>query len=165
MDRPRIDVRRLERAARERFVMSARGPHGPSHWERVRENGLRIAEHTGADAEIVEAFALLHDCCRESEGVDPEHGQRAAEFASSLRGTLIHIEDEEFERLTEALRDHSRGKTSRDVQIGTCWDADRLDLGRVGRKPKARLMSTEYARRSKIIRWAYRRSRSRGDRR
>jgi len=35
---------------------------------------------------------------------------------------------------------------SDDVTIGTCWDADRLDLGRVSIKPEAKHMSTAYAR-------------------
>jgi uncharacterized protein len=42
----------------------------------------------------------------------------------------------------------------------TCWDADRLDLGRVGKRPSPRFLGTEYARRKDTIEWAYRRSRS-----
>ena len=48
---------------------------------------------------------------------------------------------------------------SDDPIIGTCWDADRLDLGRVGVKPNPKLLSTERARSKAVIDWAYNRSR------
>jgi uncharacterized protein len=40
------------------------------------------------------------------------------------------------------IRRHAEGHTSDDPTIGVCWDADRLDLGRVGMRPRARYMST-----------------------
>ena len=36
-----------------------------------------------------------------------------------------------MQQLTEACRDHSMGRLSRDLTIQVCWDADRLDLGRL----------------------------------
>ncbi len=36
---------------------------------------------------------------------------------------------------------HSNGAVDADPTVQTCWDADRLDLGRVGIKPAARYMS------------------------
>ena len=38
--------------------------------------------------------------------------------------------------LTEALIHHSEGYIEGDVTVRVCWDADRLDLGRVGIEPK-----------------------------
>jgi uncharacterized protein len=35
--------------------------------------------------------------------------------------------------------------------IGTCWDADRLDLGRVGARPDPKYMSTEARKRAARI--------------
>jgi hypothetical protein len=40
---------------------------------------------------------------------------------------------------------HSNGAVDADPTIQTCWDADRLDLGRVGIKPPARYLSLEAA--------------------
>jgi uncharacterized protein len=153
------DFQQVVRAAKQRFVLDLHGIHGVPHWQRVRENGLRIARHSGANRLIVELFAFLHDCCREDDRSDPGHGERAAEFALSLRGTLIHLGEEEFALLYQAIRDHELGLTRGDVTVLTCWDADRLDLGRVRKRPSRRYLGTEYARRKETIEWAYRRSR------
>jgi uncharacterized protein len=40
------------------------------------------------------------------------------------------------------VRYHTSGLTSPDPTIGTCWDADRLDIGRVGITPCGHYMST-----------------------
>jgi uncharacterized protein len=40
------------------------------------------------------------------------------------------------------------------VTIQTCWDADRLDLGRVGVTPHPSRLCTEVARRPEILEWA-----------
>src|SRR5262245_9077553 len=105
------DVSLVLQVARERFTMDPCGIHGQTHWHRVRENGLRVAKHSGANKLIVELFAYLHDCCREHDGGDPEHGERAAEFAASLRGSVIHLEEADFMHLYLAIRNHSRGGT------------------------------------------------------
>jgi uncharacterized protein len=153
------DFRQVVRAARGRFVLDLHGIHGVPHWQRVCENGLRIAKHSGADPLIVELFAYLHDCCREDDRSDPGHGERAAQFSESLRGTVLHLSDADFAILHEAIRDHELGLTRGDVTARTCWDADRLDLGRVRRRPDPRYLGTEYARRQETIAWAYKRSR------
>ena len=38
--------------------------------------------------------------------------------------------------------------------IQTCWDADRLDLGRVGITPDPSWLCTEAAKRPEVIAWA-----------
>jgi hypothetical protein len=63
------------------------------------------------------------------------HGERAALFIESLRGSLLHLKDEDFLLLYEAIRDHELGLTRGNVTVITCWDADRLDLGRVRTRP------------------------------
>ena len=154
------DFHQVVCAAKQRFVLDLHGIHGVPHWQRVRENGLRIAKHSGAKRLIVELFAYLHDCCREDDRSDPGHGERAADFTASLRGTLIHLSEEDFVLLHEAIRDHELGLTKGDRTVLTCWDADRLDLGRVRRRPNPSYLCTEYARRKETIEWAYKRSRS-----
>ena len=59
--------------------------HGPNHWQRVHDFGLKIAESSGADVLVVKLFALFHDSRRENDGHDPGHGLRGAEFAKEYR--------------------------------------------------------------------------------
>jgi uncharacterized protein len=158
-DLPTTNFEAVARAARQRFVLDLHGIHGVAHWQRVRENGLRIARASGADRLIVELFAFLHDCCREDDRSDPGHGERAAHFAESLRGTLLHLPDDDFVLLYTAIRDHELGLSRGDVTVRTCWDADRLDLGRVGIRPNPVYLCTEHARKKEIIEWAWKRSR------
>ena len=120
--------------------------HGPDHWRRVERNGLLLATRTGADVTVVRLFALFHDSRRVHDGWDDGHGARGAEFAASLRGSEYMLDDNRFELLRYACVWHTDGKYHEDPTIGTCWDADRLDLGRVGIIPDATFMSTEFGR-------------------
>ena len=150
---------------REHFVLEwRRGLHGVQHWGRVRRNGLLLAERTGASRRVVSLFAFLHDSCRWSDRNDAEHGPRAAAFVEQLRDdALVSLSDEEAQLLAFACRHHSEGMLDADVTIQTCWDADRLDLGRVGIRPDPRLLCTPAARDRKLIAWAHARStRTRG---
>jgi uncharacterized protein len=58
---------------RDQYALNWYGLHGISHFKRVRENGLRLAESTGAMSNIVELFAFLHDCKRLNDARDPGH--------------------------------------------------------------------------------------------
>lgn len=107
---------------------------------------------------MVELFALLHDTQRENEYVDPEHGWRAARFAEKLAGDVFQISEGDLSLLVLACEGHSHGRTEGDVTVATCWDADRLDLGRVGIRPRPERLCTEAARDPKVISWAYARS-------
>jgi uncharacterized protein len=136
------------------YVLPLDGDHGVAHWARVLENGLRLAEETGADIQVVELFAILHDCRRTSEGLDPKHGPRAAAYAEELRGRLVDLPDRAFRVLHHACAGHTRQRTHADITIQTCWDADRLDLGRVGITPNPSLLCTDAARRPEVVEWA-----------
>ncbi len=119
--------------------------HGPTHWAGVAAAGHTLCELTPeADRELVLYFAMLHDSMRETDGLDPDHGARAAELAERLHesGDLDLAEDR-LATLEEALTYHDKGQTSADPTIGACWDSDRLNLWRVGITPEASLMSTE----------------------
>jgi uncharacterized protein len=150
------DYPAILQAILEHYALPLNGDHGIIHWARVHENGLKVAESSGADTEVVKLFALFHDSRRINEHHDPGHGHRGGELAKSLRGTLIHLDDERFDLLYEACRLHTNGLTTGDVTLRTCWDADRLDLGRVGTVPAAHLLCTDAGR--KLIRWADRRA-------
>jgi uncharacterized protein len=147
---------------RSEFAIEWDGLHGMSHWLRVHENGLWLAERTGASLVVVELFAFFHDSKRRSNGRDPEHGPRAAEFVRSLRDQLIVLPDDDFEHLVFACAYHTDGLIEADATVQTCWDADRLDLGRVGIRPKANYLCTAAARDPQAIEWAWARSRGQG---
>jgi uncharacterized protein len=137
----------------EDYALPIRGFHGVVHWARVLENGQRLAVATGANLEIVTLFALFHDSRRVNEHSDFGHGHRGARYARSLRGKLIHLDDADFDLLFEACRLHTDGLTDGDVTLQTCWDADRLDLGRVGITPDPDQLCTDAAR--ELIDWAH----------
>jgi uncharacterized protein len=120
--------------------------HGPDHWRRVERNGLLLATRTGADIAVVRLFALFHDSRRENDGWDHGHGMRGAEYAATLRGSAYILSDDRFEILRYACVWHTDGKHHNDPTIATCWDADRLDLGRVGIIPDPAFMSTDFGR-------------------
>jgi len=105
-----------------------------------------LAKRSSADTEVMRLFALIHDCKRQDDFADSGHGVRAAEFAATIRHLLPALDQANFERLQLACALHSDGQTHPDPTIGTCWDADRLDLTRVGAVPDARLMSTDLGR-------------------
>jgi uncharacterized protein len=130
---------------------SASSPiHGLTHWRRVFENGLIIAKESGANIELIELFALFHDSCHLNDGKDPDHGRRAAEWVASMRSDLPDLSEDLFQYLLEALRDHTHVRNTGNIHIATCWDADRLDLERVGKTLKEKYMNTEIGR--KIVR-------------
>ncbi len=143
----------LEEILRE-YELPWSGIHGLSHWGRVLENGLRLAEVTGANPDVVTLFALFHDARRVNEGSDPGHGRRGADLAASLRGVLFDLGDEDFELLYTACDLHADGLTDGDVTVQTCWDADRLDLARVGISPHPDLLCTVAARDHGLLAWA-----------
>ena len=130
------------------------GVHGPAHWARVLANGTRLADRTNADIEVVELFSIFHDCRRVNEGTDRGHGRRGAEFAESLRDSVIDLDERRFALLKHACAHHTDGGTEGDITVQTCWDADRLDLGRVGKTPDPRYLCTDAAKDYDMIRWA-----------
>jgi len=130
------------------------GKHGVSHWGRVLDIGLRLANSTGAQSRIVMLFAIFHDARRETEYSDPGHGRRGADLATILRPKYSPISDREFELLRYACEYHADGLTNADITVQTCWDADRLDLWRVGQSPQSDLLCTQAARDMEIQKWA-----------
>ena len=55
-----------------------------------------------------------------------------SEFAAELRGKVFNLNDDDFDLLFVACAGHMDHLTDDDSTVQTCWDADRLDLGRVG---------------------------------
>jgi len=142
----KIDYDQLWQHVTAQFHTAEYSVHGPSHWRRVERNGLVLASRTSADIIVVRLFAVFHDSRRLNEDVDDGHGARGAEYATTLRGTLFELADDAFELLHHACTFHTDGQQHENPTIGTCWDADRLDLGRVGIIPSKEFMSTEFGR-------------------
>lgn len=83
---------------------------------------------------------------RENEHQDPEHGARATKYIKKHQA-LLDLSAEQLKTLCCACSGHTHGKKSLCVTIQTCWDADRLDLGRVGIVPDSRFLLTDEAKR------------------
>jgi uncharacterized protein len=127
------------------FKLDWDGIHGANHWARVLHHGKTIGELRQADLLVVELFGFLHDSCRLNDGRDPQHGQRAADFAHGIHGDFYQLSPKQLDTLCFAMQHHSGGEVSTNATIQTCWDSDRLDLGRVGIKPSAQYISEEAA--------------------
>lgn len=141
------------------YTLSLDGIHGPRHWGRVLENGRKLAAAIGADIEVVELFAILHDARRENEGHDPDHGRRGAMLARELQAQgLLSLGGERLELLCHACALHTDGLTDGDPTVQACWDADRLDLPRVGITVRASRLCTPAARDRATIGWALHRA-------
>ena len=119
------------------------GPiHGIEHWKRVERNGLLLATDE-VNTTVVRLFAYLHDHKRLSDGWDLEHGQRAAENLDNIRQNLLSkLTDEEFCMLRRACLEHSLKERTGIPTIDACFDADRMDLPRVGYKPDPNKMAS-----------------------
>lgn len=140
---------------RDQFQINWYGNHGISHWLRVHEIGMRLAQKTGANKRVVQLFAIFHDAGRHNEGNDPQHGPRGADLASHFRYRHLNgLNEEEFLLLRVACCLHTHAATHEDVTIQTCFDSDRLDLGRVGTIPDPRYLCTEAAKSPQMIAWA-----------
>ena len=143
-------------AIRGQHRLRWKGIHGISHWARLRTIGLRLAEHTGADPTVVELFSVFHDACRTNEDRDANHGQRGAALATSLRGHVFDLPGPAFALLVTACTDHTDRCTEGPATVQTCWDADRLDLGRVGIPPDPARLCTTAAKEPRLFTWATR---------
>jgi uncharacterized protein len=142
-----IDFKKLWKIVTEQFPLDIHSFHGPGHWKQVEINGLLIAKETGADETVIKLFALFHDSRRENEIIDDGHGLRGAELARSLRGVHFDLPDIAFEIIIDACQHHTDGLKTSDITIATCWDADRLDLTRLGIMPDPKRMGTAYGKR------------------
>ena len=147
-------IRKALRMVQPQFRLDfASGVHGVPHWSRVWIHGRALAAALDVNPQVLAWFAFLHDSQRHNDGHDPQHGRRAADFAVRLRreGVIAERAGHEFEHLCEAMRLHTDGHTVGEVAILVCWDADWLDLARVGIRPHPHRLCTEPAREPGLI--------------
>ena len=120
--------------------------HGVGHWQRGERNGAYLCQFNHANFDVVRLFALFHDSKREDDYRDLEHGPRAEVYLRSIKD-LVPLESGHFENLCIACRTHTVGKIPENETIATCWDADRLEIGRVGIQPSEKFLVNQEAKR------------------
>ena len=156
-----LDLKPIVAAIVAEYSLPLFGIHGIAHWARVLENGLRLVEVTRANIEVVQLFAVFHDSQRMTEETDLSHGVNGASFAAELRGKLFDLNEDDFDLLFVACAGHMDRPTDDDPTVQACWDADRLDLGRMGASiDPLWLGEATVDEHADIIEWADRRARS-----
>jgi uncharacterized protein len=151
----------LLRDIKDQFLIDWSGIHGISHWARVYDIGMKLAVLTGANTRVVQLFSIFHDSGRQTDGSDPKHGLRGARLAERVRETHLRtLSGEDFDLLHTACCLHTSAPSHDNVTIRTCFDADRLDLGRVGTIPDPKYLCTDAAKSEGLISWALENCRS-----
>jgi uncharacterized protein len=119
------------REATERELQSRYGKIDPSfnyRWEHVTAVvtlANKLAALTGADAEIVEAAAWLHDVRKET---GEEHPQEGARFARKFL-PQTNFPPEKIEPVAKAIEEHMglwRDEPLQVLESQVLWDADKL---------------------------------------
>ncbi len=117
--------------------------HGIRHWDHVYKYGQRLLTED-VNPVVVGLFAYLHDSCREDDGMDIHHGERAAEWINTLRDSYLKdIPDKDIELLQTACKLHTTVQKTGNPTVDACFDSDRLDLWRVGIIPDPDRLATE----------------------
>ena len=121
------------------------GHHGIRHWARVRRNGRIIAQHVpNIDLTVLDLFAVLHDAGRHDEDEDPYHGYRCAALLRKVyKPEDFGLNLGQYITLLYAIEHHSEQVKPISITVAACWNADRLDIGRVGITPDKRFMCAE----------------------
>lgn len=152
--RPRADsavTSELRADILQQFRLPRHSVHGPAHWARVRYNGLLLSGAGNADWQVVELFAFIHDSQRRNDGTDPDHGPRAADYALQNCGKLFQLSEPQLAILVQACAGHTHEHLTQCITAQTCWDADRLDLARVGIIPDPYYLGTDLAKDPQMI--------------
>lgn len=136
----------------ERSTRPESRDHGEQHWKAVAYAGQKLAAQVeGCDAGLVLLFALFHDSQRFNEFHDPEHGLRGGMLAREMNPTALQLDADRLDLLVDACTRHDKGQVTDHPTIGVCWDADRLNLPRVGISPDPQLLSTSPARNPELM--------------
>jgi uncharacterized protein len=122
------------RAMRKASLEEAQRRHGTAtpvfnyRWEHVAavaKVALRLAQMTGADPEIVEAAAWLHDIAKDKGHNHPRAG---AKYARNFL-TKTDFPPEKIEPVAQAIADHMglwRENPLLNLESQVLWDADKL---------------------------------------
>jgi len=137
------DIMKLRDFSAARWPQELGRIHGVEHWDRVAKFG-QILYVECADMDVIRAFAYLHDSERKCNGIDENHGQRAARLIDNIRHPLLSfLNDEQIAKLKRACELHNYEHRTGDITIDICFDADRMDLLRVDIIPLPDRMATQ----------------------
>jgi uncharacterized protein len=95
------------------------------HVQAVRALALKLARLTGADPEVVEAAAWLHDV---RKGAGENHAQEGADYARSFL-PQTDFPAEKIERVARAIEEHVGlwlDEPLQHLESQVLWDADKL---------------------------------------
>ncbi len=104
--------------------------HGLDHVERVYRLALEIGKKEGADVEVIEISAILHDIERDKNN----HAVESARYAKKILLRMSYPE-EIIERVVHCIESHSfsSGIKPRTLEAKVLSDADKLDaMGATG---------------------------------
>ena len=125
----------IEKFAHNAIRVGKRGAHSYEHTLRVRQLCLLLGTKEGADLEILEAAALLHDIGRPEEEVTGEsHAEVGANMAVAFLATTS-FPHEKLPQVATTIRTHrfSENKTPESLEGEILSDADKLDaMGALG---------------------------------
>jgi len=152
-------MNRLLAEVLNQYALPLDGCHGVQHWMRLWNTGRILAPQTGADKKVCDLFAIFHDSQREHEGRDRDHGVRGSIFVKTLGMKLLGLNKTQMGDLCGAILLHADVFVHHpSITVQTCWDMDRLDLGRVGHMPDPRRLCTKPAKDKSFILECYERS-------
>ena len=112
--------------------------HGRSHIERVIRSAVEIGKQEGADIEVIELAAILHDIFSREETHSKIKGFRhEIEAAKVSRGILgkLGISDATIEAVAHCIEAHRKRASSepQTIEAKCLFDADKLDcIGAIG---------------------------------
>ncbi len=124
-------VQKAMKEATEKEAMRRFGTSEPLfnyRWEHVTAVvtlALKLAALTGADVEVVEAAAWLHDIRKDA---GQKHPQEGAKFAHEILPTT-DFPKKKIGHVARAIRSHQglwRRKPLKDLEAQVLWDADKL---------------------------------------
>lgn len=126
-------------------VSSSTNIHGLHHLCRVAYLAGRFAAsmHTCVESAVVGGY--LHDCARQDDGDGNAHAHDSANLACQImKSYYFHLD---IERICSGIYCHADGTTTADPLIGCIWDADRIDLTRLGIEVNEEFLSTDIGKR------------------
>jgi uncharacterized protein len=125
----------IEEFAHNAIRVGKRGAHSYEHTLRVRQLCLLLGSKEGADLEVLEAAALLHDIGRPEEEVTGEsHAKVGANMAVAYLATTS-FPKEKLPKVASAIQTHrfSENKTPESLEGEILSDADKIDaMGALG---------------------------------
>lgn len=125
-------VKRVMKKAAHREAQEVTGQETPPfryRWEHIKavvKTARKLAKQTGADPEIVEAAAWLHDIMKYDARND--HPNAGAEFARTFLSTT-NFPPAKIERVAQAIEHHMglwRDEALENLEAAIVWDADKL---------------------------------------